>query len=190
MSEVKIIIPMASLQLAERVKKFPFLTLRAIAKGMDTATEKTVLNIKEKRLSGPTTESSLTPRSNLMRESASRLYAEIQGNRVTTHIIDAAPYAWVHEEGKVIERVTKPGVVRLRTDRAGNLVRQENHPQLARFAKKTGKLAREVSHPGGKTYKIVIPARAPFGHGIADNETTYTACIGAEVEAAWEGKEL
>ncbi len=62
---------------------------------------------------------------------------------------DIEKYAAIHQFGGRIVRVTKPGKVRLRKNKAGRTV----------FAKKTHKRAREVNKSFGKRYTIHIPAR-------------------------------
>ena len=69
-------------------------------------------------------------------------------------------YALIHQIGGVINRVTKPGSVWLRTTgKKGKLKRQKGYPNLAVFKKKKNKLGKEVKYEGGKQYQIVIPQR-------------------------------
>jgi len=84
----------------------------------------------------------------------------------------ATPYAAIHQFGGTIVRPAHLTKVRLRTDAKGQLVRQGDKGRsanLAVFAKKSHKLARESRHEVGE-YTIDIPARPylPF-KGTADN---------------------
>ena len=70
------------------------------------------------------------------------------------------PYARIHQLGGDIERAARSVRVRLRTDARGNLMRQANNRNLARFARDGHKRARESWHEVA-AYKIRMPAR-PF----------------------------
>lgn len=69
-------------------------------------------------------------------------------------------YAKIHQFGGRIIRVTKPGTVRLRTDRKGKLLRQEKKPNLTIFASKKHKLVKEIKKSFGKRFTILIPKRS------------------------------
>lgn len=90
-----------------------------------------------------------------------------------------SPYAAIHHLGGKIEREGKPGMVRLRTDSKGNLVRQGKHGKLAVFARKSHKRAVERSYQG-KPYTITIPARPamPVGADGALTPSALDAVIG------------
>lgn len=70
----------------------------------------------------------------------------------------ASDYAPIQQLGGTINRAPYSTKVRLRTDAKGDLLRQAKSPNLAVFAKKTHKRARETWHlvPG---FSITIPAR-------------------------------
>lgn len=72
---------------------------------------------------------------------------------------EGIPYALAHQFGVIINRVVKAGSVRLRTNKKGELIRQKNYKNLAVFGKKSHKLTKDVSYPGGKAYQIKIPQR-------------------------------
>jgi phage gpG-like protein len=161
--------------------------LEAIRQGIDAGAAQTVSNIQDTRFTGegpfPVEEHRLGIRANRLRQSLRNSPAVVimsgNGGSVEASIGSNVEYAAIHEFGGVIKRTVKAGSVRLRTDRKGNLLRQKDN--LAIFAKTKGDKAhkqfREVSFAGGNTYEIRIPARAPLGHGIADNETTFTRAI-------------
>jgi len=68
-------------------------------------------------------------------------------------------YARIHQFGGRITRVTQPGMVRLRTNRKGELLRQSKYPNLAVFGKTKHKLVKESAKSFGKRYSIYIPRR-------------------------------
>jgi len=78
----------------------------------------------------------------------------------------ASEYAGIHQFGGTITIPPSTRTVRLRTDAKGRLVRQQNNPNLARFAKASGKRARE-STVDVDGYTVTIPARPylPFSGG-------------------------
>ncbi len=98
------------------------------------------------------------------------------GNSITGIVSTAVEYAAIHEYGGVIHRVSNPGVVRLRTDAKGNLLRQGEEGALAHlavFAKRSHKRFKEVTFASAyvtddfgnqvgvpKPYEIVMPQRS------------------------------
>jgi phage gpG-like protein len=154
---------------------------RAIARAMDYQNQLTVARIQAGHLSGPTSDSSLSVRTNRLRASVRASKAVPTANGVVSAIGSNVKYAAIHEFGGVIKRQVKPGAVKLRTDRNGNLLRQGANGRLAIFAGRTHKRFKTVSYAGGKSYEIQIPARAPFGHGIADRADDYGAGISSAI---------
>ena len=161
---------------------------RAIAREMDFQNQLTVARIQAGHLSGPTTDSSLSVRTNRLRGSARASKALPTANGVVSSIGSNVVYAGIHEFGGVIKREVKPGQVKLRTDKDGNLLRHGANGKLAIFAGRTHKRFKTVKYAGGKTYEIHIPARAPFGHGIADRADEYGAAISSALVDYWKGK--
>ncbi len=166
----------------------PQRVLAAIARGLDVATAQTASDIQEKRLAGegpfPADEGKLGVRSGRLRQSVRSVPATISGSTVTSAIGSNVEYAGIHEFGGTIHRTVKAGTVRLRANRDGSLLKRGN---LATFARGVHKLARTVPYAGGKQYEIRIPARAPFGHGVADNEPLFVAEIVRALLAELEG---
>jgi len=183
-----------SLAFLKRFETLPAEVLEGIRRGMDKVLDYTVSDIKEKRLSGkgpyPVAEGRLGQVSSQyfesLRTSPPRIIDE---NTVTGAIGTRVKYARIHEYGGVIKRTVKPGKVRLRTDRNGELLRNGN---LAIFANKThaDSRVREVAYAGGGSYEIHIPARAPIGHGVADNAATFSRAIAREMKAVKEAMGL
>ena len=166
----------------------PARMLAAVAGAMDLATQQTAADIQEERLSGegpfPPSEGRLGVRSGRLRQSVRTTPATIEGTQVTTALGTNVVYAAIHEFGGTITRTTKPGKVRLRTDAGGNLLKRGN---LATFARASHKRAREVGYAGGKTLTITMPARAPFGHGVADHQALFRLAIGRALTEAIGG---
>ena len=166
----------------------PARLLAAVARGVDVAVAQTVSDIQEKRLTGegpfPVDEGRLGVRSGRLRQSLRAVPATISGGTVSAALGSNVEYAGIHEFGGTINRTVKAGKVRLRTNRDGSLLKRGN---LATFANARHKGVREVPFAGGKTYQIVIPARAPIGHGLADNQEIFEREIERALVAEMEG---
>jgi phage gpG-like protein len=181
--------PQATVAMMERLKTMPERLKDGIRRAMDKAAALTVSDIQEKRLSGkgpfPVEEHRLGIHTNLLRTSLRATRAQVLDDGASTQVSLSigtnVEYARIHEFGGQIKRVTKPGKVRLRTNKKGELLMRGN---LATFANKRHKLVREVEFEGGKSYIIPIPARAPIGHGIADNAGTFTREIALQMRLA------
>jgi hypothetical protein len=160
---------------------------RACARTMDYQNQLTVAQIQRAHLSGPTTDSSLSVRSNRLRSSAAASKAIILGTGVSSTIGSNVIYAKAHEFGAVIERTVMAGVMRVKTNKAGKLARQGKNGKLIVFAGRKDKHFTHIASKGAK-WKITIPARAPFGHGIADRQPEYTAAFERVTENFLKGK--
>ncbi len=164
---------------------------RALAREMDFQNELTVAQIQCAHLSGPTTDSSLSVRTDRLRSSVNASKAVILGTGVASTIGSNVKYATIHEFGGVIQRTVKAGSVKLLTNKRGELLTRGNLATFARTKKRVRKMDshfREVKFAGGKSYTITIPARAPFGHGIADRLPDYTAAFERVTENFLKGK--
>jgi hypothetical protein len=161
---------------------------RAIAREMDYQNQLTIARIQAGHLSGPTTDSSLSVRTNRLRGSARASRSVPTGAGCVSSIGSNVDYAGPNEFGAVIQRTVKPGAVKLRTDKDGNLLRHGANGKLATFAGGNHKRFKTVKYAGGKTYEIVIPPRAPFGHGIADRADDCGAGISSAIIDYWKGK--
>lgn len=78
-------------------------------------------------------------------------------------------YAAIHQFGGLIQRHPMSGLVRLRKDRNGMLMRQADHPHLAVFAKGSHKQVKEVRWTRSKGWTIKIPARPFLALAESDN---------------------
>jgi len=163
---------------------------RACARTMDYENQLTVTQIQAQHLSGPTTDSSLSVRTNRLRGSINASKAVILGTGVASTIGSNVVYAPIHEFGGVIQRTVKAGSVKLRTNKQGEILRGGKNGKLAIFAGARHKLFKEVKFAGGKNYTITIPARAPIGHGIADRLPDYAAAFERVTEDFLHGKNL
>jgi phage gpG-like protein len=160
---------------------------QSLAREMDYQNQLTIAQIQAGHLSGPTTDSSLSVRTNRLRSSVRASKAIILGTGVASTIGSNVVYAGAHEFGAVIERTVKAGSVKLRTNKRGDILRHGANGKLAIFAGRQHKQFKEVKFAGGKSYTITIPARAPFGHGIADRLPDYTAAFERVTEDFLEG---
>jgi phage gpG-like protein len=79
-------------------------------------------------------------------------FAQVSTNR---------PYARIQNDGGTINFAPRSGYVRLRTDRKGNLLRQDGSANLARFAKDSHKRAVKKRWTNESGWTVTIPAR-PF----------------------------
>ncbi|CAM8755319.1 hypothetical protein X986_3950 [Burkholderia pseudomallei] len=98
---------------------------------------------------------------------------------ITAVVSTAVEYAAIHEYGGIIHRMSNPGVVRLRTDAQGRLLRNARGGAI--FAKKSHKRAREVAFASAyvtddfgsqvgvpKAYDIVMPERSFLRSALKD----------------------
>jgi len=189
-------LPPQTRALIERMRGLSAQIVEGIKAGMIQAAERTVTDIRNRRITDsrgpfPAGQHRLGFKSLDLRDS---LYAETdainKGGKanVITSIGTPLKYARIHELGGTIQRTTKPGKVRLRTNKKGQLLRNANMGAI--FARKGHTLAREVAYEGGKSYKITIPARAPIGHGVADNLPSFSAEITKAIQALKKANNL
>ena len=162
----------------------PARVMDGMRRALDKENQLTVAHIQQDYLSfakhGPTSPIGLRVQTNRLRASMRASSAVITGTGVASAIGSNVKYAALHEFGADFERTTKPGKVRLRIDKAGNLLRQADG-RLARFARKGHKLAREVSFSGGKTHRVHLPERAFTRRGIADRLSDYERALSRAV---------
>lgn len=170
--------------------QWPEALKRAVAKTLDLQLALTVGHIQAKRLTGrgpfAPSEGRLGVRTNRLRSSLWAAPAQIQGDTISASIGSNVVYAGLHEFGATLTRTSKPGTVRLRANKAGELARQKGG-RLAVFAKKTAAHAREVSYLGGKSYTIHIPERAPIRRGITDRLPNLSRAFSAAIVATLGG---
>ncbi|MEI8288670.1 MAG: hypothetical protein WCH99_04310 [Verrucomicrobiota bacterium] len=161
---------------------------RSIAGEMDYQNQLSIEQIRRFHLSGPTTASSLSRRTGRLIHAVDASKAVILGTGVTSTIGSNVVYAKIHEFGGEIKRTVIAGSVKLRTNARGDILRGGKKGKLAIFAGKQHKRFKTVSYKGGKSFTITIPARAPFGHGIADRLPEYTSAFERVTEKFLKGQ--
>ena len=176
----------------------PSAVLSAVAAALNAENPETVSHIQEAYLSfpkhGKPTLAGLRAVTQKYRQSLNASEPVIIGTQVVTTIGSNAKatgsnfsYPKLHEFGGSWSRTVKPGVVRLRTNAAGELLRQKADSRLAVFAKKTHADSRVRLKPyeGGKAYTVTMPARAPIQKGIRDRLDVYGARASQGIVDGW-----
>lgn len=138
--------------------------------------------VKSQKLSGQV----LHVRSGNLRNSVNSQF-DNDGTRFTGRVGTGIVYARIHEFGGTIERVSQPGVVRLRTNAAGELLRQATEGRLANlavFAKASHKRYREVAYEGGKEYTITLKERSFLRSALADRREAILEALKKSVREA------
>lgn len=170
--------------LVRSLPSLPQRTLDALGRAMDKENQLTVAHIQRDYLSFPKSQKpvplGLRVQSNRLRASVRASKAVAVGQEITSGIGSNVGYAALHEFGATFTRTSKPGKVRLRTDRKGNLLRNARNGAV--FAQRLHTRAREVSYAGGRTYSVTVPERAPVRRGIADRLADYSASLSIAIE--------
>ena len=186
---VKIELSEAAKDILRHVTEMPQSMLGDIAKGMQKANVMLVSRIQAERLTGqgpfPVEEHKLGVRSGRLRGSLHAGGVTIADNRVESSIGSNVKYAAVHEFGGPIHHEASVGSVRLRTDRAGNLLRQGVNPHLAVFARARHKRVKTVRW-SADAHDVMMPERAPVRTEIANCLGWYAATISNVIEDSWE----
>jgi len=181
-----------TLSMIEELKALPYKLPQAIKRGMDRALPQVVSSIQAERLTGqgpfPVEEHRLgqsKKHGGMLNRSVRWTPAIIEGETVTGAIGDPVRYASVHEFG-YSGQVFVPAFNR-------KVKTRDTFTKADRVSKKTGKgyKAKVKTASGITTVKahtrwMSMPARAPFGHGIADNAFILTREITLEVRTDWE----
>lgn len=179
----------AALEALQRVSD-PAGALQSAARAMDAENQLTVSRIQSAYLSfpsnGPTVSIGCRVISSRLRGSMRATVATVQGDTITASIGSNVKYAAVQEFGADFTRTTKPGRVRLRTDAAGNLLRQVNG-KLAVFAKKSHARFRSVAFAGGKSYSVHIEGRHFTRRGIEERLPQTGAAMSTAIVQFWRG---
>jgi hypothetical protein len=161
----------------------------AMAAAMKTENQHAIARITRERLSGkgpfPPSEHRLGVRTNLLRKSLAASEPVVADAGVSSVIGTPVFYAAFHEFGAEFPRKKKSGVVRLKADARGNLIRRGN---LATFARKTQKRVVEKQFVY-RSERIRFPERAPIRTGLADHEPQYAAALSQAVVQAWNKEE-
>jgi hypothetical protein len=182
-------------QLSEEAKKvladlqIPDWVLPTMAHSMDLQNQLTLSEIQKDHLSGrgpfPAEEHRLGVRSQRLRAAAWAAKAEVSGGQVNSSIGDNVEYAAIHEFGGRIVRKPFSGQVRLRTNAAGELLRQIGHGgHLAIFAKAEHKRVKTVDFQS-QGFEIQMPERAPFRTGIGERMGDYGEAVSSDLVDEW-----
>ncbi|WP_213308184.1 HK97 gp10 family phage protein [Paraburkholderia sacchari] len=169
-----------SSQVVARIQRIPLNLRTALQSRVARLTVALQAHVVEDKLQGQV----LNVRTGRLQRSINQAVVT-DGSTITGVVSTPVEYAAIHEYGGVINRMSKPGVVRLREDAQGRLMRQGKEGRLANlavFAKGKHKRAREVSYaPGGyvtddfgnsigvgKAYTITMPERSFLRSALAD----------------------
>lgn len=137
-----------------------------VAREMDEQNQLAIGKITTGHLSGPTGETSLSVRSNTLRKSVRASKAVILGGlNVASSIGSNVRYAGIHEFGYT-------GDVQV-----GAHSRVLTKKTQVIFGKRKKKLRGASIAVRAHTRHVDVPARAPFGHGIADHAPDYGEAI-------------
>lgn len=158
---------------------------RSLARTMDTQNQYTVAVIQQRYMSGPTTPTTLSVRTNRLRGSIRATATAVTPGGLVSAIGSNVVYAAIHEFGGVIKRTQMAGIIRLRTDRRGELIRRGKNGKLAVFAARHHKNFRNVA-ARGSSYTINMPARSPIRRGIADRAAEYGAALSESILNFWQ----
>ncbi len=140
---------------------------RAMAHEMDYQNQLTIAAIQRGHMSGPTTDSSLSVRTNRLRSSVTASKPVILGTGVVSTLGSNVIYAKRHEFGFDGDEDVRPHL--------------RKHSQFRNFTF-GGKTIRKKIRGGdiwvrGFKRHVHTSARAPFGHGIADRQPSYGAAF-------------
>jgi phage gpG-like protein len=176
--------------LITKLEAFPEVLLPAMKRGLDEAVPQVASRIQSERLTGqgpfPIEEHMLGIRSGQLRQSVRFTPAIIEGGSVTASVGSPVRYAAVHEFGFEGDVQVKPFFRKNRE--------RDQFTKVERVSKKTGrsyksklKTASGVSAVKAHKRHMKIPARAPFGFGVADSEQLIKNAVTSQIGAAWTG---
>lgn len=182
----EIVLPPETLALIERAKDTPNIMLAAIRRGMEESREPMVSAIRLERLSGvgpfPVSEHRLGQVTSHLRDSVNPSEVRQDGDVLSFSVGTNVEYAAVHEFGF-------SGQVNVSAHRRNRSVSVtvETIDKHGRSRRRTAssKVAGQVR---AHTRRMVMPARAPFGHGAADNVGIITRAITRNLKAMWGGQ--
>lgn len=191
MSErVNIALTPEAVAVLEDVRMAPERIMPAVAKGMDQANLRAISYIQKEHLTGqgpfPVEEHKLGVRTGRLRGALWAAPTTVSGGQAESAIGDNVKYAAIHEFGGSIHHKARTGTARLRTDRAGNLLRQLNHPHLAIFARGSHKSVRNVDYTAAE-HEVVMPERAPIRTGLQENLEEYVGIMSKAIVGASKG---
>jgi phage gpG-like protein len=171
----------------EKLQAFPEVLMPAMRRGIVEGAELAAGRIQQQRLTGagpfPVEDHALGVVSGRLRQSVRVAAGNIEGNMVTASIGSNVRYAAVHEFGYEGEVRVKPFFRKYRG--------RDRHAEVQRVSQKTGrryktkiKTASGVSQVKAHTRHMKIPARSPFGYGLADSEQLIVNAVTSQLEEA------
>jgi phage gpG-like protein len=190
-AEIEIEFSEGTKQLVKQAPSLPARMMQAIRRGVDKANDLTVSNTQQNRMTGrgpyPVAEGKLGQVSGHLRKSLRRSAAVVNGMEATGTIGTNIVYAGVHEFGFNGQEQVSAFRRKVKS--------RDQFAKVDRVSKKTGKpykgkvkTASGITQVKSFTRWMQIEARAPIGHGIADNAGTYDREIGAELRKEWGNK--
>lgn len=161
----------------------------ALKRGLDKALPQVASRIQEARLTGqgpfPIEEHMLGVRSGQLRQSVRFTAGVIEGDTVTGSIGSPVRYAAVHEFGFQGAVQVKPFFRKNRhADQYGKIERVSR--RTGRRYGSTIKTASGIAAVKAHTRHMKIPARAPFGYGVADTDQIIINAVSSQLETAWK----
>ena len=185
---IQITLTPQALATAKKLEAMPGALPEAVRIGVDKGNEYAIARIQRDHITGkgpfPPSMHKLGVRSNRLRSSLTRTPAEIVGAVISSSIGTNVEYAAIHEFGGVIHKPARSAKVRHRITSKGALMRNLKHSNLAIFAKKNMRRAREINVVI-PAHDIVMPERAPIRTGLAASAKGYSQAIGRAITEAW-----
>ena len=186
---IQVELPPEAQKLKKGLEIFPQRIMAALQRGLDKATPHIAARVQEYRLTGqgpfPVADHRLGVRSSQLIKSVRFTNAVIQGNTVTASIGSPVRYAAVHEFGY-------EGIVTVRPFFRKNRQRDQ-FSTVERVSKRSGrryrsmvKTASGIGQVKGHERRMRIPARAPFGYGVADSDVLITNAVTSELETEFK----
>jgi hypothetical protein len=152
---------------------------RAIAREMEFQNDQVIKQIRTAHLAGPTTDSSLSPRTYRLMTSVRKSPAIITANRVESSIGSNVSYALIHELGYDGPEEVAAHVRRRFTSGKFLIGGKTRHLEHVH----TGDI-----NVRAYTRQMHMPARAPFAHGLADRAPEYGEGVSGAIINYWEGR--
>jgi phage gpG-like protein len=185
---IQVELPEDARSLIKGLEAFPEKIVLALKRGIDKALPEVASKIQADRLTGqgpfPIEEHMLGVRSGQLRQSVRFTAGVIDGDTVIASIGSPLRYAAVHEFGFEGDVQVKPF---FRKNRPRGSVRK-NRPRLATdwpALPLHRQNASGVSPVKAHSRHMKIPARSPFGYGVADSDQIIINAVTSELQVAW-----
>ena len=186
---IQVELPEDARALIKGLEEFPDKIVLALKRGIDKALPEVASQIQAQRLTGqgpfPVEEHMLGVRSGQLRQSVWFAEGVIQDNTVTASLGSPVRYAAVHEFGFEGDVQVRPFFRKnRRADQYGKIERVSR--RTGRRYKSTVKTASGIAPVTSHTRHMRIPARAPFGYGVADSDQLIINAVTSELQVAWD----